>query len=251
MKNSLTTRLLFLLVACGIALILSGSVLAGPEPTGKEIAPAPVVTRECTWTGFYLGINGGVFWARSVTIGDGFEETPDTSMIAEDTGVIGGGQIGYDWQFNRFVLGLELGGGGLDFDQSEVQFGGNDNFVHAKYDWYGTFTVRIGFAWNKLLFYGKGGVGWVNVLNEAADLDGHSFDRETYSQKQAAEFAWIAGGGIEWMWNCSWSLRGEYDFYGIDDTHSTNRDLDNHNFRHDHELQAFTVGLNYRFGSGR
>jgi outer membrane immunogenic protein len=245
MKNSLTNRFLFTLAVCGIAIAFSSSMYAGPVSTGKEmIAPAP--PPECTWTGFYLGINGGVYWARSVTVGDGFEETPDTSVTLKDTGVIGGGQIGYDWQFNRFVLGVEAGGGGLDFDQSETQFGGNDNFAHAKYDAYAQFTGRVGWTWNKLLFYGKGGVGWVNILNEAADLDGHSFDRETYSSHRDFEFSWIAGGGIEWMWNCNWSLRAEYDYYGIDDSHSTNRDPDNNHFRHDHELQAFTVGLNYR-----
>jgi outer membrane immunogenic protein len=250
MKNSLTKHLLSLFVTCAIALALAGSVLAGPEPaTGKEmIAPAPAP--ECNWTGFYLGINGGFFWARSVSIQrdnfDGFQEVPDrTSVLLQDTGVIGGGQIGYDWQFNRFVLGVEAGGGGLDFDQSDVQYGGNDNFAHAKYDGYAQFTGRIGWTWNKLLFYGKGGVGGVNVLNEAADLDGHSFDRASYTSKEDFEFTWIAGGGVEWMWNCNWSVRAEYDFYGIDDTHSTSRD--GGHYEHDHELQAVTFGLNYRF----
>src|ERR1043166_1790161 len=197
MKNSLTKHLLSLFVTCAIALALAGSVLAGPEPaTGKEmIAPAPAP--ECDWTGFYIGINGGVYWARTVTIdvgdpSDGFMESRGTSMIAEDTGVIGGGQIGYDYQINRFVLGLEGGAGGLDFDQSEAQFGGNDNFIHSKYDAYGQITGRIGWTWNKLLFYGKGGVGWVNILDEAADLDNHHFDTGTYSSRRDFEFSWIA-----------------------------------------------------------
>ena len=250
MKNSLTKHLLSLFVTCAIALVLAGSVLAGPEPaTGKEmVAPAPAP--ECDWTGFYLGINGGFFWARSVTIdvgdpADGFQETRGTSVELQDTGVIGGGQIGYDWQFNRFVLGVEAGAGGLDFDQSDFQYGGNDNFAHAKYDAYARFTGRVGWTWNKLLFYGEGGVGWVNILNEAADLDGHSFDRSSYSSHRDFEFSWIAGGGIEWMWNCNWSLKAQYDYYGIDDSHSSN--IDGGDFRHDHELQTFTVGLNYRF----
>src|SRR6266498_2648622 len=170
MKNSLTKLFLVTLAVCGIAMAFSSSMYAGPVSTGKEIAPAPPPPVECNWTGFYLGVHGGFFWARSVTIGDGFEETPDTSVTVKDDGLIGGGQFGYDYQIGHFVLGLEARGGGLDFDRSVYEYAGNDNFARAKYDWYGAVTGRVGWAWNKLLFYGKGGVAWVNVRNDAADL---------------------------------------------------------------------------------
>ena len=101
-------RLTILFCTCAA---LALTVVAGPEPlsSGKEmkqVAPAPP---ECdyTWTGFYFGGNGGYGWGNGDTH---FRPLPDaatffdlepTTLSPDPSGFIGGGQIGYNWQWNK------------------------------------------------------------------------------------------------------------------------------------------------------
>src|SRR5256714_15281775 len=104
---------LFRLIVLPSSAALARSVVAGPEslPSGKEmkqVAPAPLP--ECNWTGFYIGLNvGGQF---------GHAEDVDIDNIASidtgprpwgysQSGVIAGGQVGYNHQWNWIVLGIE------------------------------------------------------------------------------------------------------------------------------------------------
>ena len=79
---------------------------------------------------------------------------------------IGGGQVGFNYQFSTLVVGLE----------SEFEGIGNNNnshgvFVPALGDsiaitsnnrWLALLTARLGVAYNNWLFYGKGGGGWIS-----------------------------------------------------------------------------------------
>src|SRR5437868_7038035 len=121
------TRLFVGFCACNALALIA---FAGPEalPGGKEmIAPAPPPPG-CTWNGFYLGINGGYTWSDSDWVhtesrdvfgnpalgagpefGIGAAELATFSLSASNDGFIGGGQIGYNQQFGRWlVLGVEL-----------------------------------------------------------------------------------------------------------------------------------------------
>src|ERR1700692_2092719 len=103
-------RLRFCLTIAGCAsLALALTTLAGPEtlPGGKEmkeVAPAPAPACDYTWTGFYIGLNVGYGWGNADT---SFEPLPDAATFillepqrhdAEPDGVIGGGQIGFNYQ---------------------------------------------------------------------------------------------------------------------------------------------------------
>src|SRR5437762_11773149 len=117
-------RLTTLFCACAA---LALTVVAGPEPlsSGKEmkqVAPAPP---ECdyTWTGFYFGGNGGYGWGNGDTQ---FHPLPDAATFFglapqsrhwDPSGFIGGGQIGYNWPWNKLlVLGVESDLQGSDIE---------------------------------------------------------------------------------------------------------------------------------------
>jgi len=96
------------LLLAATALIGFGTISAASaaDLALKAPAPPPIVDE---WTGWYAGLNLGGSWGRSSTTytGTGFGFVPFTSSQHLD-GVLGGGQIGYNWQFNRsWVIGVE------------------------------------------------------------------------------------------------------------------------------------------------
>ena len=113
--------------AAAAALIVATAVTAQAAdlPTWKE-APAPVfVPPPFTWTGFYVGLNAGGIWnsgSRSATLYD-----PGITFLSgyfpggignNNSGFIGGGQAGYNWQTGALVLGVETDFDGLSLGKT-------------------------------------------------------------------------------------------------------------------------------------
>jgi outer membrane immunogenic protein len=97
-----------------------------------------------SWAGPYVGANLGYAWGDV------------TNSIASPSGVIGGVQAGYNWQFGQWVVGLE----------GDIQgSGASDTFAAWKFSnpWFGTLRGRGGFAMNNILIYGTGGLAFGNV----------------------------------------------------------------------------------------
>src|SRR6266581_420112 len=114
-------RLTILFCTCAA---LALTVVAGPEPlpSGKEmkqVAPAP--PPECNWTGFYIGLNvGGQFGHAEDKDLDGYNAL-DQQWGYDESGVVAGGQVGYNFQWNWLVLGIEGDGGYMNVEGSGVQ----------------------------------------------------------------------------------------------------------------------------------
>jgi outer membrane immunogenic protein len=246
--------------ACACVLIgfaTAGSLFAGPEPiasSGKNaVIEQRAMTTECTWTGFYFGGHAGYGWSDNSTSGDdtgAFDEGPLTIENDAD-GFVGGGQLGFNWQIHCFVLGLEGSGGYLNLNDRvdpTSTLSPNDNFSHLNMEWYATITPRIGFAWNRLLIYAKGGVDFVGVINDAGDFDISGVDALDHTRNDDTQVSWTVGGGLEYCINPHWSVKVEYDFLDVDDSSSGN--IDGNTFHHDHDgIHLVTGGINFRFGS--
>src|SRR2546423_9368733 len=143
-------RLMGVLLICGVAV---SAALAGTEMySGKEskaaVAPAP--PPECNWTGFYLGVNVGGQWGHSEdndiddywTHGSGLTAGTAQKWGYDENGVVAGGQVGYNFQWNWLVLGVEAEGGYMDLDGrgNEPWSGppGGPNLVHSDSDFLST-----------------------------------------------------------------------------------------------------------------
>jgi len=218
------------IVAC-VSVAVSFSVFAGPEPTSsgkemKEVAPAP----ECNWSGFYLGLNVGGQWGHSEDI-DRDYNVPlrflgggDYPWGYDESGVVAGGQVGYNFQWNWLVLGIEADAGymnleGRGTEDASCVFSGCDTFGKTNSDFYTTVRGRLGFAWRHLLFFGTG--GWIGVNEETKVIDDcdvfpcggnliHAGDTDFRS-------GWTAGGGVEYMIACHWTIRADYLRFQVDD----------------------------------
>jgi outer membrane immunogenic protein len=176
----------------------------GPGGPGGPGLPPPLPY--FNWTGFYIGGNlGGVFESDNVT-----DQFLGESFGSNRSGFIGGGQIGYNWQFAPWgVVGVEwmFDGTSLSSNTDAV------NLVRANesVDWITTVAGRLGFAVNNWLFYGKGGGGWVHdrlTVNDLALNNGF-----TASQTSGG---WLAGAGIEYGITRNWTVRVDYSHIGLD-----------------------------------
>ena len=160
------------------------------------------------WSGFYIGINGGGGSSHATWdfVGVGREGSHDA------TGGTVGGQIGYRWQSGQWVFGVEGQGNWADFsgDNTSALFATRNR---TKIDAFGLITGQVGYAWNNVLGYVKGGAAVVNEkYDQFAFPGGPLFE-------SASETRWggTLGAGIEVGFAHNWSVGFEYDHIFLDD----------------------------------
>ena len=191
-----------LLIAGIAAAALSAPAFAADvaprAPQGAPIyqAPSPVYD----WNGFYLGLNGGYVLGRT-SWSDPFAGA-DSGRFDAKGGTIGG-QVGYNWQTGRTVLGLEtdlnwanLNGTAATGGVCATNGGGE---CRTEQSWFGTTRGRIGYAFGNFLPYVTGGLAYGNV--KAVQPNGTASDTKT---------GWTAGGGLEVGLTKSWTAKAEY-----------------------------------------
>jgi outer membrane immunogenic protein len=143
------------------------------------------------------------------------------------------------------VFGLEAQGNWADFTGSNAsqQFAGQTN--STKIDGLGLFTGQIGYAWDRALFYVKGGAAVTDnkftAVSTTTGIIGTDFANET-------RWGGVIGVGFEYAVARNWSLGFEYDhlFMGNNDVISPTGALIFDHIKQDVDL--FTARLNYRFG---
>ena len=190
------------LVALGIAAPASAADLAVKAP------PAPVVALY-DWSGFYIGANGGGAWSHKCWDVTNFRApvAPFREGCHDATGGVVGGQIGYRWQSAGWVFGLEAQGDWADLKGSNVS-----GFIPAwtnnsKIEAFGLFTGQVGYAWNNVLWYVKGGAAVTDdKYRGTVTATGALFD-------SASETRWggVVGTGLEFGFAPNWSVAVEYD----------------------------------------
>jgi outer membrane immunogenic protein len=258
-------RLTILSCACAA---LALTVVAGPEPlpSGKEmkqVAPAP--PPECNWTGFYIGLNVGGQWGHSededfdYNFGVPNEFAGPKKWGYDESGVVGGGQIGYNFQWNWLVLGVEGDAGYMNLDGRGVEPGspGGDTHGETNSDFYTTIRGRLGLAWGHWLFYATGGGIGVNLTTRVIDNcdTGNCGSELIHASTTDFDWGWTGGGGIEYMFGCHWTAKAEYLRYQLDDqsfsgaAHFSDGDFaGRHRFTGiGTEGNIVRAGLNYKF----
>ena len=214
-------------------------------------APPPVVSPLYNWSGFYAGINGGWgtshnCWTRTATAGAAI--TPAAEGCHDADGGTVGGQIGYRWQASNWVFGLEAQGNWADFRGSNASllFGGVAT-NRTKIDAFGLFTGQIGYAWNNVLAYVKGGAAVTdNRYDGLATISGLVTD----SAGSNTRWGGTVGAGIEYGFAPNWSFAVEYDhlFMGTNNYAFTTSGLATRNEDIKQDADLVTVRVNYRFG---
>jgi outer membrane immunogenic protein len=216
-------KLSFLGVA-GLAWTVAAPAFAADLPMEVK-SPAPFATR-FTWTGCYGGGHvGGAFERRDATdpvlliqdnIGGPGTTVGTTTAKVSPTGATLGGQLGCDYQFSpNWVVGIEGAvSAGIINGHTAVPLpnpGGDSALVTVSSDLMTAITGRLGYAVDRWMFYGKGGVAWTNdKYSITGTYLGTAFDAEGLG---AWRIGWTAGAGVEWAFAEDWSARLEYDYY--------------------------------------
>jgi outer membrane immunogenic protein len=184
----------------GILLATAGGMAAASGAQAADIplkAAAPAYVPAASWAGFYVGAHAGVAWSNAT----GFENGNYASSLptTNDTGFIGGGQIGYNWQHGNFVYGVEADGSGLS-NSAKFTDGNGYSFSH-EINWLATFRGRAGLAVGDTMGYVTGGLAIGGVKNSSWCGYGACVKSESTTR-----VGWVVGGGIEHMWNRNWTI---------------------------------------------
>ena len=167
------------------------------------------------------------------------------SSTGEAKGWLGGLQLGYNYQLGAFVLGVEGDFSFADVKWTEsASFGGSTIDASLKSDYYATAAARVGYAFDRFLVYGKGGVAFTRDKYDITVSTGGS------ASGKFNRTGWMLGAGLEYAFWDNWSVKGEYNylhFAGIDETLDTSGGLTVTTANVSLVSHLIKVGLNYRF----
>lgn len=239
----------WLMLAGVIACTWAGGARAadlGPYGPPPSEPPEYVAPRHLglMWDGFYIGANGGYSWSsdHDVTLSGPGAGGAFTSLAPE--GWSGGGQIGFNRQFDRFVFGLEADMQAADISDSTAGFGPNGYFgvADADINWFSTVRGRLGYAAGPALLYATGGFAFADVDYSFAASPGGGVGVSNSEIKTG----YALGGGIEWKFAPQWSLKSEYLYVDLGDEKLTTAGGD-FTAKTDTDFHTVRAGLNYHF----
>ncbi|HEY5608453.1 MAG: outer membrane beta-barrel protein [Xanthobacteraceae bacterium] len=211
-----------------VAVIFGGPALAADIPIKAPAYKAPAAVAAANWTGCFLGGNVGGGWSRH-----SFTDPITTPVIDLQShtasGVVGGGQIGCDYQSGPWVFGVQ---GMLDaaslrgthiFATGAAQFNllltapgfplgvilpGSSEGLTTRIPWLATATARLGYAVQPpVLLYVRGGAAWVR--------DKHTLEVSTtgiVGEANVTRTGWTVGAGVDYLLARNWSMFAEYDY---------------------------------------
>jgi outer membrane immunogenic protein len=192
----LTGRLLCIGISAA-TLAISAANAADLSPGYQTpMAPVPVYRAFYSWTGFYLGINGGGGWGRSQW--DGINPF-------DVSGGFIGGTVGYNWQIGHVVLGAEgdIDWSGIDGTTTVLCPPG----CTTRNYWLATVRGRLGYAWDRFLPYVTGGLAVGDISAKIPGLPGGSITNA----------GWTIGAGVEVGIVSNVSIKAEYLFVDLAD----------------------------------
>jgi len=192
----------FLIAAAALVAFAAPALAAdmAPAPVYSKAAPLPVVAAY-NWTGFYVGVNTGGGWGK--TTGD--QLPAFFSGNFSNSGGMVGGQVGFNYQVSNWVFGVEA-----DWDWAKIWANTPDSPNFPLLDPFavndlGTVRGRVGYAWDRALFYATAGWAWSSNTNMFCAGCSVPFQYEAHSLN-----GYALGGGIEYGVTQNLSVKAEY-----------------------------------------
>ncbi len=275
----------------------------GPAPFPVAAPLAPL------WSGFYVGAHVGGAWSDLKTtdldslwyrdaviqnfIAGGAGLTTNPQLLGplhtnqSESGVFGGGTIGYNIQRGGLVAGIEadFGAMGLSGNQAlsaapvfhnvgappvSTLFPYNETArANISTGFYADLTGRLGWAWGPWMFYGKGGLAVLETKTNVSDQIYSTTIGATTTTwfpgataNNESRVGWTAGAGFEYLWNPAWSVKVEYQYFDFGTESSSMLPYATqtaggapitffdhpYSFNHDLTVNTVKVGINYHLG---
>jgi outer membrane immunogenic protein len=218
-----------------------GSALAADLPAKAPYYKAPPAYY--SWTGCYVGVQGGFARIRSNNSFSSSGLPPFTGEEnTNDDGAIVGGHLGCSLQYNQWVIGLEGDGEWTDLKGNDGGARGDVNELSAR--WLASVRGRLGVTVGASLLYATGGAAFMGARSSVLDPGEQEVIKRTIT-------GWTIGGGWEYAFAPNFTTRVEYrytDFGTQDFVFPVNGYTERHN---DIRIHAVRVGLTYRFNGYR
>jgi outer membrane immunogenic protein len=185
-----------------------------------------------SWSGFYVGINGGYGWSaddnavvNTETVNSVFSARGVFGSL-DPSGGFGGAQVGWNAQTGPWVWGIEA-----DFQAADISDDSTGTVINflpglnatvdtaTRVNWFGTLRTRLGFTWDRTMIYGTGGFAWGSVDHRFLFRDNFGFAARDASS--STETGYTVGAGIEHAFSCCWSVKFEYQYVNLGSQHYT------------------------------
>ena len=242
----------FKVIAASVLAFVAATSTASAADMAPRYTKAPPLVEVWNWTGFYIGGNAGYSWGRGnsdisyFNTATGLPIAPPAGSITgagyDMNGAIAGGQIGYNWQANNWVFGLEAdaqwsdekgrvilslrldghpGRGRLPsrIDLPAAGVAGTALTLDQHLEWFGTVRGRVGvLATPRILLYGTGGLAYGSIKTTGAlsSFNGFGVGVTSVSSSSDVRFGWTVGAGVEGKFTNNWSAKLEYLYMDFD-----------------------------------
>jgi outer membrane immunogenic protein len=217
----------------GVALgALTLPVMAADLPVKARMPVAEVVY---DWTGFYIGGHVGGGWSDSAgtatmqrfTGGGTVPHPLQSGSFDRDGYPFAGLQAGYNWQFGRYVAGIETDisfaarYGRISLAEGPI----TDSVSDWSNQWFGTVRGRIGYLVDpRVLLYVTGGLAYGDLRHRFNQTITGPGPIGTFflTNSSGVRTSYAVGGGVEYKLDPRWSVKGEYQYLGFNGVSSTN-----------------------------
>jgi outer membrane immunogenic protein len=197
------------------------SAVAAPATYTRPPSPAlvyksPPASYAYDWTGFYLGSDGGYGWATPKETLTSAAAIPLTPYSYGVNGPLAGLFIGGNYQFHKFVVGVEGDGPWSNLignSQTLAPLGAAGAFPNGPFaisttvNDYSSIRGRLGVAFDRCLVFGTGGWAWGNPSTSYA-LTGAA----PFVTNGGNSTGWTAGAGVEYAFTDNVFGRIEYRY---------------------------------------
>jgi outer membrane immunogenic protein len=225
-----------LILAAGLLALTVAPAFAADLPPRMVTKAPTMVAPMWSWTGFYIGVNGGYSWADSVHT----DSAGVTSGTFTQRGGLIGGTVGYNWQTGPAVLGLEADLDWARVTGSALCGGGSNCFTEMRS--FGTVRGRLGYAAGNWMPYITGGLA-------LADLNvGQTFPGVVPTDQWRA--GWTIGGGLEALFAPGWSAKIEYLYADFGGSAASYNGLPLNVTVSERNVNIVRGGINYHFDWG-
>lgn len=199
------------------------------------VAPVPVFF---SWTGFYVGGQAGYGWNDSRW--SSVAPSAFASFNNDAEGFVGGGHVGYNYQINQFVVGIEGQMNYTDISATTgASFGGT---ARTRQNYLGDINGKLGFAFDRVMVYATGGVAFTDydftAPTPAPFLNYGGGSRTGYT----------VGAGIDYAITNNWIAGVQYKYYDFGSRTSASTPAFN-NVRFNNEENVVMGRISYKFGS--
>ncbi|MCC0014247.1 MAG: porin family protein [Rhodobiaceae bacterium] len=243
--------------ALAMAVVMLLGICASNGAQAQSSLFGPMSSGPYDWSGLYIGGHAG--WGEAGWNIDGDAGPFDGSTIGlpydfDDSGLVVGGTIGYNYLFDhgmadghRLLVGIEADIGYIGIDETH-RFDTDFDLAQQQLGFYADITGRVGLVFDRFLIYAKGGVAFADIDLRAADFDGGGtvLDTNDLTTLSGIRTGYVVGGGIDIALNEIWSVNAEYRYMDFGTEYSTNLDTDD--WYHKNDVHLVTIGVKAKLG---